>query len=256
MPGEQPQRTVLDRVLARRWTPRLLARGRVCRPPAGPRAARPGCDRPAHRLLPRHPSFSPAGRPGAGQCCGRAVDAALAWLLYGRVVGEAGQGVYTAGLGGWWGLARLGNGSGEPLRVQRGGLPQSTVFIDPLTSAGYDQSHWRAGSSDHVEGQCRTGSRWSVGARVEAVGVRQVPAGEEDAGGYPGRGGEDDGESGPDRPQAQSVPGLPLPRTRQAATRVRQDCFGPPAVAAGHSADRGPSPPFLVNGSKGGRAPS
>jgi hypothetical protein len=48
-------------------------------------------------------------------------------------------------------FAELGDGGGETLGVQAGGIPQGAVLVDPLAPVGHDQGNQPTRASDHPE---------------------------------------------------------------------------------------------------------
>ncbi|WP_199813207.1 hypothetical protein [Streptomyces aureocirculatus] len=73
------------------------------------------------------------------------VDAGLALVLVGGVVGEACEGVDAAEADGWGVGAEFVDGLGEALGVQPGGFAVGAGLVDALAAVGDDQDDERAG---------------------------------------------------------------------------------------------------------------
>ncbi|MFD0507719.1 hypothetical protein ACFQ0G_43100 [Streptomyces chiangmaiensis] len=150
------------------------------------------------------------------------IDAGLAQVAGGGVVGGAGQGVYAAKADRGRVVAELGDSRSEAFRVQAGCLAQGAVLVYALASVGDDQGDQGAGPGDDPERQLhQVEQRLGIDAvlGLQPARTEQVPPGVEDGGGHEHRGGEGQDEHGADRPQAQAAPFRPAPERRYSHTR-------------------------------------
>ncbi len=161
---------------------------------------------PGLRVVPRQVGLR---RVRQAQIGAQDVDARLARLAGGGVVGEAGQGVHAPEAHGGGLLTQLGDGGGEALGMQPGGVPPRPVLVDALTPVGHDQGDQGTGPGDHAERQLHQVEqrlRGEPALGLEALGAEQVPGGQERRPGHGERGDERHGENGPHRPQVQAAP--------------------------------------------------
>ncbi|WP_435813030.1 hypothetical protein [Streptomyces rochei] len=134
------------------------------------------------------------------------VDAGLAQVVVGGIVGEASQGVDSTKADGWGIRTELVDGLGEALGVEPGGFPVSASLIDTLAAVGDDQSNKCAGPGYHAEGQLHQVEE-SLGVDAsfgfQAASAEKVPAGVEHGSGDRKCSEEGQGEDEADVPQTQ-----------------------------------------------------
>ncbi len=134
------------------------------------------------------------------------VDARLAQVVVGGVVGKTSQGMDATQPDGRGVRAKFVDGLGEALGVQPGGFPVGASFVDALPAVGDDQGDKGTGPGDHSEGEFyQVEERLGVDAAfgLQLAGAEQAPAGVEHGGGDSKCGEEGQGEDEADVPQTQ-----------------------------------------------------